>query len=287
MKKATVVAGLEVIVFLFESTLVSYILSTLSILFQQHWAVSTSPLSLSSLHQRCIYDLDPFVCMIQQEIDRIAIAFLFAVIVVLIGISWIYWRSPSFSFPFSTPSIVPFFTKITLSIMFYLLTRWWIGEDYLYINRILHKEGYIDYGVFFSYVLISPVLEEWMYRRWLFYIVHNRFPTLSTSLYCSAFLFSAMHIPNILLDEFGWFYSGLQFPYAFLVGLFYGTRYVISGSIFQPTLLHIINNLLAVLVSPHVLQTVPYLFLFTMHLLAIGWLVKLDLQLIYKKTNSQ
>ena len=92
-------------------------------------------------------------------------------------------------------------------------------------------------------VFFSPIVEELLFRGYVFYKFESRFSFWSANL-IQAFLFTAMHWPN-------WIWTGgVQISLVatslgvFIVGLLLGWVRKRTGSIFPPIIVHITNNFL-------------------------------------------
>ncbi|RYG54007.1 CPBP family intramembrane metalloprotease [archaeon] len=95
-------------------------------------------------------------------------------------------------------------------------------------------------------VVWGPLSEEFIFRVALFYVVLQRSGgNVRLAVACSAFIFSAVHIANLLSAGGFWPVVCLQVALAALAGLFFALTFAATGSYVTVAALHGLNNLTA------------------------------------------
>jgi membrane protease YdiL (CAAX protease family) len=126
----------------------------------------------------------------------------------------------------------------------------WIYSPANYINVECTEEGCktaLAYTKFIQILIGSPIIEEVILRIILFTLFASRTGDVLFSIITTNLCFSLLHIVNVMSDTSS-FYNVFQVLMALLIGMFYSTRYYITGNAIEVILLHGINNLFASLV---------------------------------------
>lgn len=118
--------------------------------------------------------------------------------------------------------------------------------------------------------IVAPIAEELLFRGLVFHMF-NRHMNVKVALIVQGLLFGAFHM-NIV--------QGL---YASVLGIVLGIAYLLTGSLWIPIIIHIVNNSVALLL-PEVWMSDPLISLGLMSLLL---LVPLGLWLLYKKSSGK
>jgi hypothetical protein len=118
--------------------------------------------------------------------------------------------------------------------------------------------------------IVAPIAEELLFRGLVFHLF-NRHMNVKVALIVQGLLFGAFHM-NIV--------QGL---YASVLGIVLGIAYLLTGSLWIPIIIHIVNNSVALLL-PEVWMSDPLISLGLMSLLL---LVPLGLWLLYKKNSGK
>ena len=83
--------------------------------------------------------------------------------------------------------------------------------------------------------IVGPIVEEVIFRGLIFYYFQKRY-SVKTAIIVQAILFGVIHL-NLA-----------QASYAIIVGLFLGYAYVYTQSIWVPIIIHVVNNIVAMVV---------------------------------------
>ena len=118
--------------------------------------------------------------------------------------------------------------------------------------------------------IIAPIAEELLFRGLVFHMF-NRHMNVKVALIVQGLLFGAFHM-NIV--------QGL---YASVLGIVLGMAYLLTGSLWIPIIIHIVNNSVALLL-PEVWMSDPLILWGLMSLLL---LVPLGLGLLYRKNSGK
>jgi membrane protease YdiL (CAAX protease family) len=109
------------------------------------------------------------------------------------------------------------------------------------------NESLIDYLKLLQLTIGAPILEEIILRCVLFYLFKKRTSSVISSIVLTNILFSLLHVFSIEWEASD-FYTLIQVISAFIVGMFYGTRFYLSGNLIENITLHILNNLTAIFI---------------------------------------
>lgn len=90
----------------------------------------------------------------------------------------------------------------------------------------------------------APLMEEALFRMAVLLVLRNRCSALATST-GSAFLFAFLHMANLARSAFDPTYVAVQVLVALLAGVYYATAALRSGGLWEPLLLHSVNNAVA------------------------------------------
>jgi membrane protease YdiL (CAAX protease family) len=118
--------------------------------------------------------------------------------------------------------------------------------------------------------IVAPIAEELLFRGLVFHMF-NRHLNVKVALIIQALLFGAFHM-NLV-----------QRLYASLLGVVLGIAYLLTGSLWVPILMHIVNNSVALLL-PEVWMNDPVISMLLMVLLL---LVPLGLGLLYRNNRGR
>ena len=160
-----------------------------------------------------------------------------------IAIFFILWRMKKRKIPLSELGSLeiqrkPLFLSIFLLAAFLLLE-----ELYFYILGIEMPESFIEFMLaepifsFISVVLVAPVIEEFLFRGFLYSQLRRSFLKDWGAIAVSSLLWTAIHFQYEI---------GILF-FLFLFGLFLGYFRIKYNSLLIPTALHAVNNLLSFL----------------------------------------
>ena len=83
--------------------------------------------------------------------------------------------------------------------------------------------------------IVGPIVEEVIFRGLIFYYFQKRY-SVKTAIIVQAILFGVIHL-NLA-----------QASYAIIIGLFLGYAYVYTQSIWVPIIIHVVNNIVAMVV---------------------------------------
>lgn len=92
--------------------------------------------------------------------------------------------------------------------------------------------------------LAAPLMEEALFRMAVVLVLRNRCPALVAST-GSAFLFALIHMANLARTAFDPTYVAVQVLVALVAGVYYATTALHSGGVWEPLLLHSVNNVVA------------------------------------------
>jgi len=112
----------------------------------------------------------------------------------------------------------------------------------------LNENGTINYARSITIIIFSPMQEELVFRGILNYLLRRRIPDTWHCMLLSNIIFGLFHLTNIF-GNYSLFYVILQIALGFLLGLFYNCQLYIGYSIWEPVILHTINNLSSSLLS--------------------------------------
>lgn len=98
--------------------------------------------------------------------------------------------------------------------------------------------GTRHFGLALAFVVIAPLIEELVFRGYLFAAWRHTRLGLWGTLILTSVLFTALHMEQ---------YSGLLLGYLFVFSLILGLAREKTGSIWTPLILHMVNNLIAVI----------------------------------------
>lgn len=118
--------------------------------------------------------------------------------------------------------------------------------------------------------IVAPIAEELLFRGLIFHLF-NRHLNVKVALIIQGLLFGAFHL-NLV-----------QGVYASVLGIVLGMAYLMTGSLWIPILMHIVNNSVALLL-PEVWMNEPIIFMGLMSLLL---LVPLGLWLLYRNNSGK
>ena len=160
-----------------------------------------------------------------------------------IAIFFILWRMKKRKIPLSELGSLeiqrkPLFLSIFLLAAFLLLE-----ELYFYVLGIEMPESFIEFMLaepifsFISVVLVAPVIEEFLFRGFLYSQLRRSFLKDWGAITVSSLVWTAIHFQYEI---------GILF-FLFLFGLFLGYFRIKYNSLLIPTALHAINNLLSFL----------------------------------------
>ena len=158
-----------------------------------------------------------------------------------IAIFFILWRMKKRKIPLSELGSLeiqrkPLFLSIFLLAAFLLLE-----EMYFYILGIEMPESFIEFMLaepifsFISVVLVAPIIEEFLFRGFLYSQLRRSFLKDWGAIAVSSLLWTAIHFQYEI---------GILF-FLFLFGLFLGYFRIKYNSLLIPVALHAINNLIA------------------------------------------
>ena len=160
-----------------------------------------------------------------------------------IAIFFILWRMKKRKIPLSELGSLeiqrkPLFLSIFLLVAFLLLE-----ELYFYILGIEMPESFIEFMLaepifsFISVVLVAPVIEEFLFRGFLYAQLRRSLLKDWGAIAVSSLIWTAIHFQYEI---------GILF-FLFLFGLFLGYFRIKYNSLLIPTALHAVNNLLSFL----------------------------------------
>lgn len=152
---------------------------------------------------------------------------------------------------------------------------------------IFKNPNFYNIFYFFLMVIITPVIEEILYRGIILNLLLKKYSIL-VSIILSSIIFAFIHLKFIGIG------------YLFLYGLFFGFAYYKTKSLFTSILLHFLINLMAVTTSHQYLElnstTIPKYFLYTVIILTATFIVfnslnkgansiKLETKIILRKSK--
>jgi membrane protease YdiL (CAAX protease family) len=103
-----------------------------------------------------------------------------------------------------------------------------------------------NYSRMVSLVLFDPIKEEIVFRGCVFTVMITRTKSKRQSILLANFLFGLFHLINLIPGQFSFLYVTFQLVLGVEMGIFYSTRLVHSGSLWEGIVLHCLNNALAV-----------------------------------------
>lgn len=118
--------------------------------------------------------------------------------------------------------------------------------------------------------IVAPIAEELLFRGLVFHMF-NRHMNVKIALIIQGLLFGAFHM-NLV-----------QGVYASVLGIVLGMAYLLTGSLWIPILMHIVNNSVALLL-PEAWMTDPVI---SMGLMGLLLLVPLGLWLLYRRNDGK
>lgn len=118
--------------------------------------------------------------------------------------------------------------------------------------------------------IVAPIAEELLFRGLIFHLF-NRHLNIKAALIIQGLLFGAFHM-NLV-----------QGSYASVLGIVLGIAYLLTGSLWIPIIMHIVNNSIALLL-PEVWMTDP---LISVGLMGLLLLVPLGLWLLYRNNSGK
>ncbi|MDP2813591.1 MAG: CPBP family intramembrane metalloprotease [Erysipelotrichaceae bacterium] len=118
--------------------------------------------------------------------------------------------------------------------------------------------------------IVAPIAEELLFRGLIFHMF-NRHMNVKIALIVQGLLFGAFHM-NLV-----------QSVYASVLGIVLGITYLLTGSLWIPIIIHIVNNSVALLL-PEVWMSDP---LISIGLMSLLLLVPLGLWLLYRKNSGK
>lgn len=127
---------------------------------------------------------------------------------------------------------------------------------FLFLVGNFYVENDWSWGRALDVIIGSPIREEILFRGILVNIFHSRF--LQFDSFTRTFMqvlgpglvFSLVHLLNLAGSRFSVMYIALQLVLGLAVGIFYNIRFMQSNTIYEPLLLHIVNNLCSSFVDP-------------------------------------
>lgn len=152
---------------------------------------------------------------------------------------------------------------------------------------IFKNPNFYNIFYFFLMVIITPVIEEILYRGIILNLLLKKYSVL-VSIILSSIIFAFIHLKFIGIG------------YLFLYGLLFGFAYYKTKSLFTSILLHFLINLMAVTTSHQYLElnstTIPKYFLYTVIILTATFIVfnslnkgansiKLETKIILRKSK--
>jgi membrane protease YdiL (CAAX protease family) len=137
-----------------------------------------------------------------------------------------------------------------LSFVIAVCIQWFTGNWIFSLSNFLdHQQTKIDYFKVFEFIMFIPLKEEIIFRGIIYYLLYNREPS---PLYCAVVsncCFGLFHLVNLFGSGFSTSYVLLQIGLGVEVGLVYSLCFILSGTIWECVILHIINNLVSGFVS--------------------------------------
>lgn len=118
--------------------------------------------------------------------------------------------------------------------------------------------------------IVAPIAEELLFRGLIFHMF-NRHMNVKVALIVQGLLFGAFHM-NLV-----------QGVYASVLGIVLGIAYLLTGSLWIPIIMHIVNNSVALLL-PEIWMSDP---LISIGLMSLLLLVPMGLWLLYRKNSGK
>lgn len=155
---------------------------------------------------------------------------------------------------------------------------------------VYRPDGSLATAEILQQLLLVPMKEELFFRGAIELVAINRLQSAKWSALVSAVLFAAIHLANArhLETQYSASYLAFQVLWAFLVGLFLALTLAVSGSVVKCFVLHVINNMFALVVSKTIADDLvqPFVILSMLSALAIYSLaITTQLQLLGGETG--
>ena len=158
-----------------------------------------------------------------------------------IAIFFILWRMKKRKIPLSELGSLEIQTKPLFFSVFLLAAFLLLEELYFYVLGIEMPESFIEFMLaepifsFISVVLVAPIIEEFLFRGFLYSQLRRSFLKDWGAIIVSSLIWTAIHFQYEI---------GILF-FLFLFGLFLGYFRIKYNSLLIPVALHAINNLIA------------------------------------------
>eukprot|EP00741_Cyanophora_paradoxa_P013746 tig00020710_g13269.t1 len=143
-------------------------------------------------------------------------------------------------------------------------------------NLTARDDGHLMYGRVLDMLLVTPVREEIVYRGIVFHLAFNRCRARGPAVALAAGLFGAVHLMNLVSGHLSPAYITMQVLLGTLIGAYYCTRLLLTGSLVETILLHAANNACSVFIpfrfgleSPFLRASLAVTFLFYSAALAV------------------
>ena len=104
------------------------------------------------------------------------------------------------------------------------------------------SEGVFRAGAALDLIVLTPLKEELIFRGIVLLTLKNRIREPASCIAIGGLWFGALHMVNFATSRFSFFYTALQVMLGFEIGICYGYRAVLSRGLFEPFLLHVVNN---------------------------------------------
>ena len=163
-----------------------------------------------------------------------------------VAIFFILWRMKKRKIPLSELGSLEIQTKPLFLSIFLLAAFLLLEEFYFYVLGIEMPESFIEFMLaepillgFISVVVVAPIIEEFLFRGFLYSQLRRSFLKDWGSVAVSSLVWTAIHFQ---------YEVGILF-FLFLFGLFLGYFRIKYNSLLIPVALHAINNLIAFILT--------------------------------------
>lgn len=163
-----------------------------------------------------------------------------------VAIFFILWRMKKRKIPLSELGSLEIQTKPLFLSIFLLAAFLLLEEFYFYVLGIEMPESFIEFMLaepillgFISVVVVAPIIEEFLFRGFLYSQLRRSFLKDWGSVAVSSLVWTAIHFQ---------YEVGILF-FLFLFGLFLGYFRIKYNSLLIPVALHALNNLIAFILT--------------------------------------
>jgi len=192
-------------------------------------------------------------CYLQHDFAQLFVGLLLSVLFTALCFRYFLWRykpllqASHFSMKAPTQVFYHGIVAYVISGAIMLALASWAQPPQLSLGNFKDSSGQLNYYSSAQMLLFVPLKEEMLFRATLYVLLSDRQQKeMPAMLLCSLF-FGGFHILNALFNQqtFSVGYVLLQIFFGYLVGAFYGMQFIRTGSIFESSVLHALNNVFA------------------------------------------